>query len=115
MITAGSLGGWWRNRMPQGFLKSVGRVPSAPSHEAAPDGGLAAASRRFDGVRLRAAIVARGWTGGEFAADSRISRACLYKALAGVAVSDRTVVRVVKALGRSPTPLLDCPRVSTAP
>ena len=66
------------------------------------------ASGRFDPVRLRAAIVTRGWTVGEFAAAARVSRACLYNALRGLAVSDRTVVRVVSTLeARTPTCLIE--------
>jgi hypothetical protein len=66
------------------------------------------ASGRFDPVRLRAAIVARGWTVGEFAPASHVSRACLYNALRGQAVGDRTVVRIVTTLDtRAPVPLID--------
>jgi hypothetical protein len=56
------------------------------------------ASGRFDPVELRAAIVARGWTVSEFAATAQVSRACMYNALRGQAVSDRTVVRVSRLL-----------------
>lgn len=67
-----------------------------------------AASGQFNGVQLRAAIVGRGWTVGEFARDARVSRACVYKALAGRAVSDRTVVSILAALeARRPSVLLD--------
>jgi hypothetical protein len=65
------------------------------------------ASGRFDPVRLRAAIVARGWTVGEFAATSGVSRACLYNALRSQAAADRTVVRIATTLDtRSPVPLI---------
>lgn len=57
-----------------------------------------AASGRFQVVRLRAAIVARGWTVPEFAAVAGISRACIYNALRHQSVSDRTAVRVNQAL-----------------
>jgi transcriptional regulator of acetoin/glycerol metabolism len=57
-----------------------------------------AASGRFQVVRLRAAIVARGWTVSEFAAVAGISRACMYNALRHQSVSDRTAVRVTRAL-----------------
>lgn len=57
-----------------------------------------AASGRFQVVRLRAAIVARGWTVPEFAAIAGISRACMYNALRHQSVSDRTAVRVIRAL-----------------
>lgn len=66
------------------------------------------ASGRFDPGRLRAAIVARGWTVPEFTVASTVSRSCLYKALRGYAVGDRTVVRILGALdSRAPTGLLD--------
>jgi hypothetical protein len=66
-----------------------------------------AASGRFQPVRLRAAIVARGWAVREFAAASAVSPACLYNALRGLAVSDRTVVRVLTTLAsRSPVSLV---------
>ncbi len=56
-----------------------------------------AASGRFQPVRLRAAIVARGWTVAEFSAASGVSRACLYNVLRHQAASDRTVVRITDA------------------
>jgi hypothetical protein len=65
------------------------------------------ASGRFHPVRLRAAIVARGWTVGEFAATAGVSRACLYNALRGYATSDRTAVRIGTTLSsREPLPVL---------
>jgi len=57
-----------------------------------------AASGRFYPVRLRAAIVARGWTVGEFSAASGVSRACLYNVLRRQAASDRTVIRITQTL-----------------
>lgn len=57
-----------------------------------------AASGRFHPVRLRAAIVARGWMVGEFSASSGVSRACLYNVLRHQAASDRTVVRITQTL-----------------
>ncbi len=57
-----------------------------------------AASGRFHPVRLRAAIVARGWTVGEFSAASGVSRACLYNVLRHQAASDRTAVRITQTL-----------------
>lgn len=67
-----------------------------------------AASGRFDPVRLRSSVVARGWSVPEFAAASEVSRSCLYKALGGYAVGDRTVVRILRTLdSRAPTGLLD--------
>lgn len=69
-----------------------------------------AASGQFDGVRLRAAIVARGWTIGEFVDASGVSRACLYNALRGYAVSDRTAIAIAKVLAaRQPSPILGEP------
>lgn len=56
------------------------------------------ASGRFDPVRLRAAIVSRGWTVREFAATARISRACLYNALRAWSTSDRTAIRIATTL-----------------
>lgn len=65
-----------------------------------------AASGRFQPVRLRAAIVARGWTVAEFSAASGVSRACLYNVLRHHAASDRTVVRITQTLaGRDPVSL----------
>ena len=67
-----------------------------------------AASGQFNGVLLRAAIVARGWTVREFARASQTSTGCLYKALGGRAVSDRTVLRIIGLLEtRPPSRLLD--------
>jgi predicted transcriptional regulator len=67
-----------------------------------------AASGRFQPVRLRGAIVGRAWTVREFAMASGVSPACLYNALRGLAVSDRTVVRIVTTLaGRATVALVD--------
>lgn len=67
-----------------------------------------AASGQFSGAQLRAAIVARGWTVREFYGAARVSKGCLYKALAGRAVSDRTVLRIVALLEtRPPSGLID--------
>lgn len=67
-----------------------------------------AVSGRFDPGRLRAAIVARGWTVPEFVGVSTASRSSLYKALRGYAVGDRTVIRILEALEqRAPSTLLD--------
>lgn len=72
-----------------------------------PNGALwSAASGRFQPVRLRAAIVARGWTVAEFSAASGVSRACLYNVLRHQAASDRTVVRITQTLAaREPVSL----------
>ncbi len=65
------------------------------------------ASGRFHVVRLRAAIVSRGWTVAEFAAASGVSRACLYNALRSWASSDRTAIRIATTLAtREPLALL---------
>jgi len=88
----------------------------AAKHEVVPVAAVAeraprlwgAASGRFQPVRLRAAIVARGWTVREFAALAGVSPACLYNALQRRAVSDRTVVRIVTTLDtRAPNGLID--------
>lgn len=54
----------------------------------------------FDAAQLRQAIVMRGWTVAEFAVFSQVSLACLYNALHGCGVSDRTAIRIFSALGR---------------
>ncbi len=56
------------------------------------------ASGRFHAVRLRAAIVSRGWTVGEFAAAAGVSRACLYNALRAWSTSDRTAISIATTL-----------------
>jgi hypothetical protein len=62
----------------------------------------------FDGAQLRLAIVIRGWTVAEFAATAKISPACLYNALGGTGISDRTAIRIFQALAlRQPLPLLE--------
>lgn len=52
----------------------------------------------FDTSQLRLAIVIRGWTVQEFASDARVSLGCLYNALKGCGVSDRTAIRMFKTL-----------------
>lgn len=54
----------------------------------------------FDGGQLREAIVLRGWTVAEFAQTGTISLACLYNALAGKGVSDRTAIRIFRVLAQ---------------
>ncbi len=62
----------------------------------------------FDASTLRGAIVARGWTVREFSTAAGVSHESVYRALRQVAVSDRTVVRVVAALEtRTPSRLID--------
>lgn len=65
------------------------------------------ASGRFNAVRLRAAIVSRGWTVGEFAAAAGVSRACLYNALRAWSASDRTAISIATTLAaREPLSVL---------
>jgi hypothetical protein len=52
----------------------------------------------FDPAQLRLAIVMRGWTVVEFAKVSKVSRGCLYSALLGSGVTDRTAIRIVQTL-----------------
>lgn len=52
----------------------------------------------FDPAQLRLAIVMRGWTVAEFANAAKVSRGCLYSALLGSGVTDRTAIRIVQAL-----------------
>jgi hypothetical protein len=61
----------------------------------------------FDPAQLRLAIVLRRWTVTEFARASRVSPACLYNALKGCGVTDRTAIRIFQGLAmREPTRLL---------
>ncbi len=72
------------------------------------------ASGRFDLVRLRAAIVSRGWTVADFAATAGMSRACLYNVLRTRAASDRTAIRIATTLAtREPLSLLAGPSGTT--
>jgi hypothetical protein len=65
------------------------------------------ASGRFNAVRLRAAIVSRGWTVSEFAAAAGVSRACLYNALRAWSASDRTAISIATTLAtREPLAVL---------
>ncbi|MDQ6847516.1 MAG: hypothetical protein M3019_08040 [Candidatus Dormibacteraeota bacterium] len=58
-------------------------------------------------MRLRMAIVARGWTVSEFATAAGVSRACLYNVLRHQAASDRTVIRITQTLAaREPLSLV---------
>ncbi len=52
----------------------------------------------FDPAQLRLAIVMRGWTVVEFANVARVSRGCLYSALLGSGVTDRTAIRIFQTL-----------------
>jgi predicted transcriptional regulator len=52
----------------------------------------------FDAAQLRLAIVMRGWTVGEFAKAAKISHGCIYGALLGCGVTDRTALRVFQTL-----------------
>jgi hypothetical protein len=60
----------------------------------------------FDAGRLRAAIVARGWTVPEFVDVAGVSRGCLYGVLLGHGVTDRTAIRILRGLSQR-APLLD--------
>ena len=52
----------------------------------------------FDPAQLRLAIVLRGWTVIEFAGAAKVSRGCLYNALLGCGVTDRTAIRIFQTL-----------------
>jgi predicted transcriptional regulator len=55
-------------------------------------------TRSFDGVRLRRAIVARGWTVSEFARAARLNVQSVYNALSGKPVRDGTAIRIFETL-----------------
>ncbi len=87
----------------------LGAEEARPSNQTTYASGAlwSAASGRFHPVQLRAAIVARGWTVGEFSAASGVSRACLYNILRHQAASDRTVIRITQTLAaREPLSLV---------
>ncbi len=52
----------------------------------------------FDPAQLRMAIVMRGWTAAEFAKAAKVSHGCLYSALLGSGVTDRTAIRIFQTL-----------------
>ncbi len=54
----------------------------------------------FDPVQLRQAIVMRGWAVAEFGKVTQVSRGCLYSALFGCGVTDRTAIRIFQALAQ---------------
>lgn len=54
----------------------------------------------FDVEQLRRAIVLRGWTVAEFVGAAGVSRGCLYGALLGRGVTDRTAIRIFRALSQ---------------
>lgn len=58
------------------------------------------ASGIFDPAQLRAAIVARGWTLRDFIAGAGVSRGCMYSALRGHGVTDRTAIRIFRTLSQ---------------
>jgi hypothetical protein len=61
---------------------------------------------RFDGTRLRLALVSRGWTPEDFAENAKVSRSSVYKALQGVGVRDRTAIAIFAGLAqREPMPV----------
>jgi predicted transcriptional regulator len=59
-----------------------------------------AATRAFDGARLRGAMVSRGWTASEFATATALTPASIYSALRGHPVRDRTALKILQALSR---------------
>jgi hypothetical protein len=67
----------------------------------------------FDGAQLRLSIVMRGWTVAEFAVACKVSLACLYNALGGFGVTDRTAIRIFQALAQR-QPLTPFPEVANA-
>ena len=54
--------------------------------------------RRFDGPRLRLAIIARGWTVREFARAAKVDVASVNNAIRGNRLRDSTVIRMFEAL-----------------
>ena len=89
----------WHRPTPEAGVPSAAGVPARLWN---------AGSGQFNGVALRAAIVARGWTVREFAVGAQVSKGCIYKALAGRAVSDRTVLRITSLLEtRAPSMFID--------
>jgi predicted transcriptional regulator len=57
-----------------------------------------ARSGAFDGVRLRRAIVARGWTVPEFARAAKLHVQSIYNALSGKTVRDGTAICIFETL-----------------
>jgi hypothetical protein len=55
-------------------------------------------SGAFDGAQLRRAIVPRGWTVRAFAGVSKVSLACLYRALGDYGVTDETTTKIFDGL-----------------
>jgi hypothetical protein len=53
---------------------------------------------RFDGPRLRLAIVSRGWTVAEFARASRVDIGSVHNAIKGKRLRDSTVIRMFETL-----------------
>jgi hypothetical protein len=78
------------------FLAASQRAPNRDAHGSAllwnPKTGI------FDPAQLRLAIVMRGWTVVEFAKAAAVSRGCLYSALLGSGVTDRTAIRIFQTL-----------------
>lgn len=54
--------------------------------------------RRFDGPRLRLAILSRGWTVGEFARVAKIDVSSVNNAIRGKRLRDSTVIRMFETL-----------------
>jgi hypothetical protein len=63
------------------------------------------ATGRFDGARLRLALVLRELSPDELARDGGCSRTSVYKALAGHGVRDRTAIALLRGLARHPRKL----------
>lgn len=61
----------------------------------------------FDPAQLRLALVMRRWTAVEFARAANVSRGCLYNALLGHGVTDRTAIRIFQALAQREPITLD--------
>ena len=71
--------------------------PQKPS-PIAPPGLWDAATGTFHGALLRRAIVARGWTVRDFAAQARLNICSVYNAMHGKPVRDGTTIRIFEAL-----------------
>jgi len=59
-----------------------------------------ASTSSFNGPMLRRAIITRGWTAQEFAEACDLTAACIYSALRGRRVRDRTALKIFRGLTR---------------
>jgi hypothetical protein len=75
---------------PQQQQQQQGRKPA--QHLWNPD------VRRFDGPRLRLAIISRGWTVSEFARAAKVDVASVNNAIRGNRLRDSTVIHMFEAL-----------------